>query len=399
MARARRTNGSRATIGVVLSTEMDCWREVLRGVSTFVMKSGELGLELFTPLEDFVELIRAHDLDGLLLGPVPDVAEARASIAAVDGPVVGVVADYHVSQPEVPVLASVESDDEQVGAVAARHFLDKGYRHFAFLGTPARWSDRRRTGFERTLTAAGNALVTLIHGGPLANAKRGWPLPHYGPEVYEWLRQLPRPVAILACNDLRARELAELCRAHGVHVPEDVAILGVDNDDLECAVAYPPLSSVAVPWRQIGFVAAEVLASALKRRKPRAKVIRVPPEHVVERQSTDTIAISDPDVSAAIRFIRDNAHRVIGVDDVLAAVPAARRSLEKRFKATLGRSPLDEIRRAHVERAKRLLSQTDLPMAGIADGSGFASAAWFSKTFHDVAGETPSQYRARFALR
>ena len=125
----------------------------------------------------------------------------------------------------------------------------------------------------------------------------------------------------------------------------------------------------------------------------------VPAHQVVERQSTDAVAITDSDVSAAIRFIREHAHEPIAVEHLLRAVPVARRSLEKRFQQTLSRSPAQEIRRAHVERAKRLLGETDLPLSGIADRSGFTSFAWFSKTFHDVTGETPSAYRRRFACR
>src|SRR5687767_6650070 len=130
-----------AIIGVVLSSEMYCWREVLRGISTFVAGAVQWRLELFSPLEHFVDLVRQDDIDGLLLGPVNDMTEARAAARAVDGPVVGVVADYRLSRNKVNVLASVGSDDEQVGELAAQHFLSKGYRHFAFLGTAAQWSD------------------------------------------------------------------------------------------------------------------------------------------------------------------------------------------------------------------------------------------------------------------
>jgi LacI family transcriptional regulator len=388
-----------ANIGVVLSSEMYCWREVLRGISTFVTGAAQWRLELFSPLEPFVELIRQDSIDGLILGPVNDLDEARAAARAVHGPVVGVVADYQLTRNKVDVLASVGSDDEQVGELAAAHFLSKGYRHFAFLGTAAQWSDERCVGFERRLLRDGRTVAKLDHGGPPGPNARGWGNPHYGADVFAWLLQLPRPLAVLACNDLRARELAELCRVRRVRVPDDVAILGVDNDDLQCVLAFPPISSVAVPWRRIGFEAASVLAAALEGRDPPQRDIRVPPQEVAERQSTDTVAITDPDVSAAIRFIRGNAHRPIGVEDVLAVVPTARRSLEKQFKTVLGRSPLDEIRRAHVERAKRLLAQTELSVSTIADNSGFTSAAWFSKTFLDLVGETPSQYRQRFACR
>jgi LacI family transcriptional regulator len=175
-----------------------------------------------------------------------------------------------------------------------------------------------------------------------------------------------------------------------------LAILGVDNDDLECDLSHPPLSSVHIPWRQVGYRAATLLDEMLKDRNaqtPQANLIA--PLGVVERQSTDALAISDPELSQAIRFIREHAHLQIGVDDVLEAVATARRSLEKRFRAILGRSPLDQIRHERVERAKRLLTSTDLSMSSIAEACGFATAPWFTRTFHDLTGESPTHYRHR----
>jgi LacI family transcriptional regulator len=384
-------------VAVVLSTDMACFREILRGVNAYTTSQGNWMLELFSAQEDFVGKIRSRGPDGLVISAVNDPDEAGAAVKAVERRAVGVAAQFR--EEGLVDLPQVESDDEKVGEVAAAHLMGKGLANFAFLGAPAAWSDRRYAGFERALGKAGYVPARLIHGETPSRAGRGWALPHYGREILDWLTPLPRPLAVFACNDLRGRELAELCRNAGIRVPDDIAILGVDNDDLECDLSHPPLSSVSVPWRRLGFEATRILDRVFRGKRVRGSTFLVPPAGVVERQSTDMIAIGDAEVSEAIRFIRQNAHRTIGVVDVLDAVPTARRSLEKRFRALLGRSPLEEIRRAHVERAKQLLGTTDLSMPAIAEGSGFSSAAWCSKVFHDLTGETPTEYRQRLRCR
>lgn len=389
--------GSRR-VGVVLSTEMGCFRSMLRGINAFAVTRPEWCLELCTPAEDFLTLIRQNRPHGLLIGPVSRPGDALAAIRSVEKRAVSIGTRFGDDSGEA-VLPSVESDDIQVGEMAAAHFLEKGFRHFAFLGIDAWWSHGRLVGFERALARDGYEPARLVPPSGTQRTTGAWPLPHYGEEVLDWLRPLPRPLAMFACNDLRGRAVAELCRSNGLRVPEDVAILGVDNDDLECELSHPPLSSVAVAWRRLGFEGARLLDRLLNGEPVASEPLRLAPESVVVRPSTDTSAIRDPDVAAAARFIRQNAHRPIGVADLLRVVPAARRSLEKRFRAALGRSPLEEIRRVRIERAKQLLSQTDAPMPHVATESGFASAAWFSRAFHDLAGETPTQYRQRSRVR
>ncbi len=386
-------------IAVVLATDMACYREILRGVNTFTTSKGTWTLELYTAAEDYVEKIRVNQPDGLVISAVNDPREAVAAVRSVAGKAVAVAATF--VDPDLAHVPQVEADDEKVGELAAAHLLSKGFTNFAFVGAAAVWSDRRYAGFQRILAREKITPARLSHETTPSPAGRGWPLPHYGREILDWLATLPKPVAIFACNDIRGRELAEVCRSAGLRVPDDITILGVDNDDLECELSHPPLSSIAIPWRRLGFEASRILDSLFKRRSPRRKrsTLFVPPAGVVERQSTEAMAISDPDVSNAIRFIRQNAHRPIGVTDVLDAVPTARRSLEKRFRNLLGRSPLEEIRRAHVERAKNLLRSTDLSMPAIAELSGFTSAAWLSKVFHNLTGETPTLYRQRQRCR
>ena len=170
-----------------------------------------------------------------------------------------------------------------------------------------------------------------------------------------WLTGLPRPVGILASHDPQAVELSELCRHSGLRVPEEVALVGVDNDDLLCELGAPSLTSVALPAERVGFEAARLLDCLLTRPRPRGRpggsALLLPPQGVVTRVSTDVLAIDDAEVVATLRFIRQHAHESIQVKDVLDEVPVSRRTLERRVRAALGRGVWEEIRRAHLERA------------------------------------------------
>jgi LacI family transcriptional regulator len=217
--------------------------------------------------------------------------------------------------------------------------------------------------------------------------------------VRDWLLALPKPAAVFSSNDVPARHLAEMCRALGLLVPEEVALLGVDNDELECLLCHPPLSSVVNPAEQIGYEAARLLDRLMSGRQPPRRPIHVPPTHVVTRQSTDIVAVADPDVSQAAAFIRDHAAENIGVADVVLALSMARRRLERRFRGCLGRTILDEIQRVRVERAKHLLAETDLPIPVVANRSGFSTPQRLAAVFRRATGQSPTAYRRQVRLR
>jgi LacI family transcriptional regulator len=191
----------------------------------------------------------------------------------------------------------------------------------------------------------------------------------------------------------------QACAIGGVGVPEEVAVMGVDNDDLIVRLTTPPLSSIDINAERVGFEAARVL-DELMRGKPAPKnPVLVPPMGLVTRQSTDILAIEDEDVAAAVRFIRAHKGRALSVQDVLDNVPVSRRSLYRKFEETMGRSLAQEIRLAHIEQAKRLLTTTDWSVARIAEASGFAGATRFGIVFRRLTGLTPSAYRARRVLK
>ncbi len=217
--------------------------------------------------------------------------------------------------------------------------------------------------------------------------------------VREWLEKLPKPVGILTANDIPARELADACQRFGLRVPDDVALLGVDNDDLECGLSWPSLSSVATPARRIGYEAAKLLDELMAGKPAPREPMFLPPIAVVTRQSTDTLAIDDPAVVAALRFIRAHATGKICVDDVVGHAVEGRRMLEYKFRDFVGHTILKEIRRVRVERVKELLRDTDLSMPAIARRSGFATPQRMAVVFRETTGLTPSAYRQQVAVR
>jgi LacI family transcriptional regulator len=181
----------------------------------------------------------------------------------------------------------------------------------------------------------------------------------------------------------------------GLRVPEDVAVVGVDNDELICETSRVPLSSVAVSAERIGFEAASLLERMMKGEAVDVGPLCIPPQGVVVRQSSDVLAIEDENVADALRYIADNAHKPIGVEDVLDHLTISRRQLEKRFQTVLGRSPAAEIRRIRIEKAKHLMDSTNLPLSRIAERSGFHDVSFLGKSFRRETGMTPTQYRRR----
>jgi LacI family transcriptional regulator len=214
-----------------------------------------------------------------------------------------------------------------------------------------------------------------------------------------WLQKLPKPIGILASHDIQGVQLSEYCNQLQLRVPDEVSIVGVDDDDLLCELARPSLSSVALPSERIGYQAAMLLFSLLHSKRRKTEAIVLPPGGVVVRQSSDLLSIPDPDVAEALRYIRSNCGRPIQVTDVLHAVSVSRRGLERRFRKCLNRSIFEEINRNHVERARQMLISTNHSMASIADKSGFRDSRHFSILFRKLMGATPTMYRARFGLK
>ncbi|HEY1110892.1 MAG TPA: substrate-binding domain-containing protein, partial [Opitutaceae bacterium] len=239
------------------------------------------------------------------------------------------------------------------------------------------------------LGAAGQACATF--GGARTAARRP---EAEGRALAAWLEALPRPVGVFACYDGRAQQVLEVCQLRGWAVPDEIAVLGVDNDDVVCELCSPPLSSVQLNARRTGYEAAAMLAQRMG--GERASGTRyVLPVRVVERQSTDVVSVADARLAQALRFIREQVLTGIDVNDVLRAVPMSRTLLERKFKTVLGHSPHREIVRQRIEQVKRLLVDTDISIAAVADLAGFHDASYLSVAFRREVKESPYAYRAR----
>ena len=288
----------------------------------------------------------------------------------------------------VPALPWFETDDAAIAQMGYEHLRERGFRNFAFCGDSRfNWSNWRQEHFERAVRAEGGTCFTYAPSpAPAAKSEAN-------ETIARWLHQLPKPVAVMACYDLLGVQVLDACRRLAIPVPDEVAVIAVDNDALLCELASPPLSSVIPNTRRTGYEAAALLDTLMAGGQARGETHLIPPLGVATRQSTDVLAIEDQHVSRAVRFIREHACYGINVQDVLRAVPQARRLLEARFRKLLGRTPHAEILRVQLQRVKQLLTETDLTIEVIAERTGFAHSEYLSVVFRREVGLPPGRYR------
>lgn len=288
----------------------------------------------------------------------------------------------------VPALPWVETDDEQIARLAFEHFVERGFRHFAFCGDARfNWSVWREHHFRAHVAAAKHT----VHCYRPANADAD--LGAQMGELRRWLIELPKPVGVMACYDIRGQQVLDACRSAGLAVPDEVAVIGVDNDALLCELAAPPLTSVIPNTHRTGYEAAALLDRLMAGRRVPATAHLIAPHGIALRQSTDVLAVDDRNVARAVQFIREHACAGINVSDVLRAVPLSRRVLEQRFQRLLGHTPREEILHVRLNRVKQLLSETDLPLYLIAERTGFDHVEYLSVVFKREEGRTPSAFR------
>lgn len=287
----------------------------------------------------------------------------------------------------------IVTDSDSVCRLAAEHLLERGFKHFGFCGDARYyWSNLRGRVFAEYVGRGGGS-CSAIHGPATPKEPTAWEGDLDG--VRRWIRDLPKPVGIMACYDMRGQQVLEACRRLGVVVPDDVAVIGVHNDELLCELCDPPLSSVIPNARRVGYEAAALLERMIAGEKVPAQTVLLEPIGVATRQSTDVTALTDPQISKAVRFIREHACDGISVEDVLRAVPISRTALERRFKKLLNRTPHDQILRVRVERVKTMLANTDLTLAQIADRTGFGHVEYLSVAFKRLIGVSPGAFRAK----
>jgi LacI family transcriptional regulator len=291
-------------------------------------------------------------------------------------------------------------DDQAIGRMAAAHLLERGIRHFAFVGYDRMyWSRLRQESFSQALAAAGRTCTVFKQTQDLR--LRIWRREQM--VLAEWLKTLSRPVGLMACNDDRARQVVDACATAGLCIPEEAAVLGVDNDELVCNLSNPPISSISLGLEDAGYRAAmllDELMAASKGRQIRSPAqILVSPIAVVARQSTDVTAIEDPCVMQALLFIRENSRRPLQIDDVVHRTAISRRSLFDKFRRAVGCTVHQYIKRTRMARIEELLLGTSHSVGEIAEMLGFAGLDHITLFFRSVKGMTPQMFRTRHAPR
>ena len=305
------------------------------------------------------------------------------------------VVDLDFTLPGI-VPWGVCNDEAGVARTCAEHLFSRGLRHFGFVGWAAvadgisLWEAQRQKVFVQTVRAAGHEASD--YDWPEKAADRAWGREQKS--LARWLKGLPKPAGVMASNDQRARHVLEAARTAGIPIPDDLAVIGVDNDETLCELSTPSISSVALDADTIGFQGAAMLARLMAGRRIPRRPELVPPLGVIARKSTDVLAMADPAVVTAVRFIEANISRPIRIADVLSAARLSRKTLEVRFRRALGRTPHEELQRRRLERVKTLLQQTDWPLKQIARAAGFTYVEHLHLIFRREVGMTPARFRA-----
>jgi LacI family transcriptional regulator len=382
-------------VALLVETSRGYGRALLRGIVRYSRLHGPWGFYV-TPgdFEQVLPRMRSWGGTGIIARiETPEVARAILDSGL---PTIALDLSEIQLQPDHPLslLSEVASDSRGAARLAAEHLLERGFGHYAFVGVADRvWSQRRERSFCARVRQAG--FSAQVYYPPRLIRDRVWEREE--PILARWLRGLPVPIGLMACNDDRGREVLEACRAAGLRVPEELAVVAVDNDELLCDLADPPLSSVALNAEAGGYRVAALLDRMMQahRRgrvlKPRRLVVE--PTCVVTRRSTDIVALDDPEVAAALHFLHDRAAEQIGVGDLVRHLLISRRSLEIRFRRVVGRTIHEELQRVRLERARRLLLETDLALPSVAEASGFASASYLAQVFRCAFQVTPARFR------
>ncbi len=354
------------TIGLLIESSRASGRALLCGLAKCAHHYGPCSFywESHGGLEKAWPKLKALDVDGIILRDVDKLDEV------LDLGIPAVVIGH--SKTEVPNFVNVVTDSSAIGRIGAEHLLKCGFKHFAYCGygdTPASksrrqsisWSDLRRKSFEERIREAGFTVQAYVTLSPAASA---WHEERH--KIRDWLRSLPKPTGLMACNDDCGRQVIEACKLANLTVPDAIGILGADNDEVVCGLSEPPMSSVAINFERAGYEAAQVMFRLLRGQRQKPLKIIVPATHVVARHSTDILAVSDPHVTKALRFIRDHSSENMKVLDISRSAALARRTLEIKFRKELGCSIHDYIRRVRTDQIVKLLIETELPVGRIA---------------------------------
>ncbi|HVJ69062.1 MAG TPA: DNA-binding transcriptional regulator [Caulifigura sp.] len=377
-------NRRQKNVALLIESSNRYARELLHGIHSFVRERFSWSIRLTEQGRGQLPFTWLKDWSGDGIIARIETSEIADAVRAKNIPTVNVSATQLM-----PECASVISDSRLATQLAVEHLMDRGLRHMAFCGDARfAWSATHSANFEEHVSRAGRSCSVFpasLNDARHPERERG--------RLADWLRQLPKPVGLMACYDVRAQQLLALCREIGLQVPEQVAVIGWHNDELLCELCDPPLTSVIPNARRAGYEAAVILDDLIAGRyiAPEARVIA--PLGVATRQSTDVVAVNEPHVAAAVRFIRLHACDGIAVGDVVKAAATSRTLLERSYKKLLGSTIHDDILNTRIERVKQLLSETDLSLRVIAERTGFEYPEYLSVAFRKRTGISAKDFR------
>lgn len=292
-------------------------------------------------------------------------------------------------------ISNVITDDAAIGKLAAQHLIERGLSHFAYFGDDKPWSRKRLESFKKVLGRNRFKVEACIQ--PRSRLEQSLTKKDFD-LIADWLKSLPKPVGLMAAHDECGQKILNVCNTLEIDVPQEVAVIGVDNDELICDLTDPPLSSIATDAERAGYEAARALSKQMANRKRAEKNIYIRPLYVVPRQSTDILNVEDEAVAKAIHCIRSHAREIIQVSDVVEAAGVSRAALYKRFHQLIGHSISSEIRYVRANEIARLLVETDMSISKIALSMGYRNIAHVARFFRHEKGLTPQEYRKKHSV-
>ncbi len=379
---------------ILIETSRACGRGILFGVAKYSRLHGPWTLYKSPPY------YRLKDRKSSWLNYIKKM-DVQAVIFCGEGQNADEIKQIEIPAVTVDVMETVEGpiniigDCDSIGQMAAEHFIERGFSNFGYCGyDDIHWSRERRDVFCQLLKNKGYS-VNVYKG----SRRNKWTKEQE--DIADWLKNLDIPLAIMACNDDRAQMVIEACKISGLKVPDDVAVIGVDNDEAICLISDPPISSINLNFQRAGYEAAATLDAMVRKKKlsEGQKKIVIPTTGIMTRQSTDIFAIDNEQVRKALSFIRNNYNVPIQVRDVVNVTAQSRRALEKNFRKLLGKSIFEQIRKTKIQKICSLLLETNMTINEIADCLNFKDFAHISRYFQSEMKVTPLEYRKKYGSK
>ncbi|RCS54083.1 xylose operon transcription regulator XylR [Bremerella cremea] len=380
-----RVSNSVPHVALLIETSKQFGRDIIKGIGRFSRIHGpwSIYIDEFGPASRLPGWLKTWHGDGIIVR-ARNQTMAKA-IAEVGVPIVETLQPW----PSLGI-GGVFTDDENIGQMAAQHLLERGLRSYAFVGVEgARWSRMRQTGFTKALHDAQHN-VFVYSASSRRRAHDNW---EGGQEdLANWISELPKPLGLMAAHDMRALCVFDACRRRQLSIPEEIAIVGVDNDDVICTMADTPLTSISHNSEQIGYEAAAFLDKVIRGSAQPRHIQLIPPRGISIRRSTDVHAVPDPIIAKSLKWIRDRKGNT-SVQKVANHVGLSRRSLERKFADTIHTTPHEQIASEKLQHAKLLLQETSYSLEEIAAQMQFSSASYLSSFFKELTGMNPGLFR------